>query len=178
MATQSPTAVMATQSPTTVMAKKPCTCSYDHLNYRAVRVVPAKNIRIHLLNNDSLLKSDLYYLIITKRNKQIFAFTELRCGGVKMFIIYVGFLLTSILVQPYLEKGTMPNTTSILFTWAQHRTSWNCLQQNLVHLLPRFPKRYNSFLDFGRENCQDYLSLDLRNWFVFFRDLLNQFVFI
>ena len=110
MATQSPTAVMATQSPTAVMAKKPCTCSYDHLNYRAVRVVPAKNIRIHLLNNDSLLKSDLYYLIITKRNKQIFAFTELRCGGVKMFIIYVGFLLTSILVQPYLEKGTMPNT--------------------------------------------------------------------
>ena len=90
MATQSPTAVMATQSPTVVMAKKPCTCSYDHLNYRAVRVVPAKNIRIHLLNNDSLLKSDLYYLIITKRNKQTFAFTELRCGGVKMSLAKFG----------------------------------------------------------------------------------------
>ena len=98
---------MATQSPTAVMAKKPCTCSYDHLNYRAVRVVPAKNIRIHLLNNDSLLKSDLYYLIITKRNKQIFAFTELRCGGVKMFIIYVGFLLTSILVQPKINFNSL-----------------------------------------------------------------------
>ena len=107
MATQSPTAVMATQSPTAVMVKKPCTCSYDHLNYRAVRVVPAKNIRIHLLNNDSILKSDLYYLIITKRNKQIFAFTELRCGGVKMFIIYVGFLLTSILVQPKINFNSL-----------------------------------------------------------------------
>ena len=31
-------------------------------------------------------KSDLYYILIVNRNKQIFAFIELRQGGNKMFL--------------------------------------------------------------------------------------------
>ena len=56
----------------------------SHLKYREVCFVPAKNIGIHFYMTLTFM-SDLYYILIVNRNKQVFAFIELRQGGNKIF---------------------------------------------------------------------------------------------
>ena len=51
----------------------------SHIKYRDVCFVPAKNMTL-------TFKSDLYYILIVNRIKQIFAFIELFQGGHKMFL--------------------------------------------------------------------------------------------
>ena len=57
----------------------------SHIKYRDVCFVPAENIWIHFYMTLTF-KSDLYYILIVNRIKQIFAFIELCQGGHKMFL--------------------------------------------------------------------------------------------